>query len=71
MGRAAAPSHPGDTALIAYLTLFPSRQWREGNSLLRSSDRNPPQQGFLCLRQRQCEHPVLDLRTNLILIDLV
>src|SRR5690349_22304930 len=42
-----------------------------GNSLLRSSDRNPPQQGFLCLRQRQCEHPVLDLRTDLVLIDLV
>ena len=42
-----------------------------GNSLLRSSDRNPPLQGFLCLRQRQCEHSVLELRTDLLLIDLV
>jgi hypothetical protein len=52
-----------------------TRRWPSpaagANPLLRLSDQYPQQRGFVCLRQGQCEHPVLELRTDFLLIDPV
>jgi hypothetical protein len=42
-----------------------------GGGRLTSTDRNPPRLGFLRFRQRQRQHPIIELRADPFLIDLV
>ena len=39
-------------------------------SVPRSADRNPPGLGFLRFRQRQRQYPIIELRTDPLLVDL-